>query len=184
VVTGMNSGALHTQESFYAPNTGPVVFDLTQTSTSPGRVLFVDGNPGFDYFMGRLAPEGNLRTNARSSIEQALDSLRQGGYLAAELETTAGPFVLAVTHADAANNRYFVDLVNLNIDLPADTLNQAPASTLTWLIPPALHGRGIHVTMYSADGADGTNLTATPIDQTHIQVGVPSFRTYVTIVLN
>jgi hypothetical protein len=184
VVTGMNSGALHTQESFYAPNSSPVLLDLTQTSNLPGQVLFVDGNPGFDYFMGRLAPQGNLRTNARLSIEQALNSLRQSGRLAAELETTAEPFVLAVTHADAANNRYFVDLVNLNIDLPTDTLNQAPASTLTWLVPPALRGRGIHATMYSADGSAETNLTANPTDQTHIQVGVPSFRKYVTIVLN
>jgi CheY-like chemotaxis protein len=144
--------------------------------------MFVNGNPGFDYFMGRLDPQGGLRTTARAAIEQALNSLQQSGHLAVELETTAGPFVSAVTHADVANNRYFVDLVNLDINLPADTLNLAPASTLTWLIPPALVGKDIRATMYSANGAGGTDLTTTLVDQgTRVQVAVPSFRAYVTI---
>jgi hypothetical protein len=135
--------------------------------------------------MGRLAPEGSLRTSAKFAIDQALNSLRQSGHMASELETTAGPFVLAVTHADAANNHYFVDLVNLNIDLPTDTLNRAPASTLTWCVPPALGGKGVQATMYSADGSDATTLTTIPVDQgTRIQIAVPSFRAYVTIVLN
>jgi hypothetical protein len=184
VVTGLNSGAYHTQASLYAPNSSPILFNLTQAPSAPGRALFVTGNPGFDYFMGRLDPQGSLRTSGRSAIEQAIASLRNSGHLTTEVETAAGPFVLAVTHADPTHTRYFVDLVNLNINLPKDSLNAAPASTLTWLIPAALRGKAITATLYSADRTGGMNLAATLVDQgARIQVAVPSFRVYVTIVL-
>jgi len=134
--------------------------------------------------MGRLDPAGSLRANALSTITQALASLRESGQLATELETTAGPFVLTITHTDTSTGRYFVDLANLNIDLNSDTLTPVPAATLTWLIPLPLRAEVPSVAMYSSDGTTALSLAPTLIDQgTRLQLTLPTFRAYATVVI-
>lgn len=184
IMTGSSSGSLHTQAGLYAPNPSPLLDGLRTRDVRPGYVLFVEGNPGFEFHMGQLDPAGARRVGGRTAIATALYNLRTILGLQEQIVTTAGPRIVTALHGDGLANRFFVDFVNLDIDPATDTLTPAPGSSLTWTVPAALVGRPLRVTAYDADGAGGVPLAVTTSgDGRVITVSVPGFRVYQSLVL-
>jgi hypothetical protein len=162
VVTGRDSGSLHTQTGFYAPNSSALLYNLATSSTyaASGHALFVGGNPGADFYA--------QRPGALAAISSTIDGLVANGKLTRDYAlggTLATPNVVVTEHVDTAAHRWFFDLLNTSLSIAGDhaSLAQVGSGTIRILVPndSAFTSRGVTVTILDPD-ARATTLNLKP----------------------
>jgi hypothetical protein len=190
LVTGSDAGMFQTRDFAYRANPSPILADLTTQPLTPGRALLVDGNPGFDFYLGNRGVGTNEQSApqrkeaARNKVETILASLEQGGGLRREIDLgNWGGCVWVTAYADKTHTKYFYDFLNVNFDARSDTFTPTAGGTATFALPAQLADRQIVAQFYDADRPAETRLPVTSLDSTSIAISMPSFRVYGTLVL-
>ena len=173
IVTGDDSGTVRQKPGLYAPNGSALLRDLDGT---PG-VVFLSENVGEELFLDQS------RTAGRAAIQQALDQLRSSGRLPVEVDASAlGVRVRVAVHEDADAGTAFCDLLNVDLVRSTDVLTPSQGGSVVLRVPDMLAGQAVSVTLHDADGAT-VSPSARFLDERRIEVTVPAFRVYATIVL-
>jgi uncharacterized protein (TIGR03437 family) len=173
IVTGDDAGSVRQKPGLYASNGSALLRDLDGT---PG-VVFLSENVGEEFFLDQS------RVAGRDAIAQALDQLRSSGRLPVEVDASAlGARVRVAVHEDVNAGTAFCDLLNVDLDRASDVLTPSQGGSLVLRVPDMLAGQAISVTFHDADGAV-VSPPASFLDDRRIQVTVPAFRVYATLVL-
>jgi hypothetical protein len=190
LVTGSDSGIFQTRDFAYRANPSPILADLTTQPLAPGRAMWVDGNPGFDFYLGNrgIGTHGQSATQrkeaARNTVDTLLASLEQGGGLRREIDLgTWGDRIWITAYADETQTKYFYDFLNVNFDAMADAFTPTAGGTAVVAVPSQLADRQIVAQFYDADRTRAISLPVTSLNATSISVSIPSFRVYGTLVL-
>lgn len=182
LVSGTNSGSIKPWSDLFANNTSALLYDLTTT----GQAQFVSGTPGSDFYAVHLTP-GTDRTNKLNVLKNTIENLITSGKLVREINlTNFNEFVLTSLNYDSSSSAkvFFVDLLNENYDLPRDILTAEDGGTLRINLPLDLQGKSLTVKFYDTD-QNGTSqtLTYTTVDSKTIDVNIPGFRVYGSLVI-
>ena len=182
IVTGQDSGSLHTQAGFYAPNSSALLYDLATTSSyaANGQAMFLGGNPGASYY--------TLQPGALQAISGIVDNLVANGKLKRDYElggALATQNVVVTEHVDTAAHRWFFDLLNTNLNVSGDHASMRPlgSGTIKILVPsdPSFTGRSVAVTILDPD-ARATTMTLKP-SSGYVTVPVSALSIYKSIAI-
>jgi hypothetical protein len=184
VVTGADSGRYAGVDEAFADRGSAVLADLARRPRGSGHGVYLDGRPGMDYYAtGRSSAD-------RAGIAAVVRSLRAAGRFRLDVALSGfGQVVATVNRSDASERpAVFIDLVNqqLTLDQPTATATLAPlASGTVTLTQPAAGAVTVRrAQWHDVDGSAPVSLPITRIGANAVQVAVPAFRAYGSIVLS
>jgi hypothetical protein len=120
-----------------------------------GKVLYLPDNIGMTYYN-----ESSNRAALLPAFQDAMDQIFAGED--APLISAAGiPSTIGLTlYRDEANERQFVDINNMNIDLPTDTVTPVSSLSFEAALLPSFDVPDLRVSALSPDGGVSVSITA------------------------
>jgi len=179
IISGKDSGILNTTESLYALNSKPLLYALSQNALYKNKIILTDNNPGFDFYQARLTPA--KKQKPLQEIAEILRSLMAQNQLQKQLELTKeAEKIWATLHV--SKTKFFLDLVNVNIDLKSDSISPSKSFGVSILLPQEFEKSGLKIKFYDADKTQEKILTFKRSGG-RIIFDVPGFRVYSAVIL-
>lgn len=189
VVTGERSGLYKSKKFIFDKNNKALLQKLTLQQFPKGKALFVAGNPGFDYYVGRLNPAGQQFKNAQTSIKALLASLVSQGRWNPEVEISGfNGKTRLIHHVDQTSPikpKLFVDLHNTDFSTDLDSWKDSPKGIVKFELPKSLEGKVLKVVMYSFENATAKELayTVDSANKLSVTLADSELKTFVTLVI-
>jgi len=204
IVTGQNSGSIKTKKYFYKNNSSNLLNDLVNGSySSGGKAVFVSGNPGMDFLVGREKIPAK-REPALNSIADTFINLIESGNYELELDTeradaegTISDKIHTVTHWNMEKGIFFIDFVNENIvvtniteveagtEETAEIPPLAPTSSMTIKVklPEYFKDKVLEMTVLNPDKTqyDKVVIPVSTDENGVFEIMVPSFRVFASL---
>jgi hypothetical protein len=187
--SGADAASISTKKHLYNPNS-VTMSDFARSN--PQGIQKLEGNPGFEYFAGRRGASGNDAIAALNTITNTLSSLVSRGRLGGNLAFMGGFFpgsnwgntVRATMHVDRTGNKYFMDLVNIDINYASDTeIRPTPQGSIKLVLPESLRNKNLRIRSYDADTATDPDPVFSKPDSSHLQIELNPFRLYKLLVI-
>ena len=180
IVTGTYSGSIQTQNAIYAPNSGPLLYNLGAQNIAPGSVTLLNSNPGFDYFVSRVPQYATRRAGAAQTIGQIFTTLNSQSRWQSELNASSigGTFFLTLHQSESYEPpAVFVDILNTNFNRTTDQFINSAGGTLKVALTAPLISQNIVIDWIETDSST-SRLSFQMVDANHIAITIPPFRAY------
>ncbi len=185
IISGEDAGRYQGIEQNFAKNDSPLLYDLTINIPSNGNVLFVEDESDTEFYTYHLDATWGYGSDELAILKEAIDSLVHMGALARQselLDFNEGT-IRAIMHADTEEERWFVDLLNTNINLTTDVITPSEGGTLILTLPEEVD-RVPTFTFYDTDKEAPYKLEAKTLDDGRVELSIPGFRMYGSLIID
>ncbi|MEN8157757.1 MAG: T9SS type A sorting domain-containing protein [Bacteroidota bacterium] len=185
IISGKNAGRYQGIKQNFTKNDSPLLYDLTLNKPTNGNVLFIKEEADTEFYIYHLDRTWSYGANELAVLKESIDSLVNMGALARQTELVGfnEGKVRAIMHADRSEERWFVDLLNTNINLTYDIITPSEGGTLILTLPEELV-RTPTYSFYDTDVEKPYKLEAETMADGRVELTIPGFRMYGSLVID
>ncbi len=189
VVTGEDAGKVDIMENNYAKHDKCLLVDLAESYSGNGNVIYFEQDPTIDYFKRHKNSDiETIRELYLNDIEAIVNDIFDKGYAhrLVTFENLPDSVETTLNYSPMENN-YFLDIVNMQIDVESDTVTPISDGVVAKLrLPSQLWGKTLVVEQFTADKnkfielENGVDYT---IENEYITVNLKGFNVYSTLII-
>ncbi|MEN8202693.1 MAG: T9SS type A sorting domain-containing protein [Bacteroidota bacterium] len=184
VISGQEAGRYQGTEQAFAQNNTALLYELTRNAPVGGTVLFLENNRDMQFYVDHLNSHTQYGNSSLERLKEVMDSLISMEVLDREIELAGFKEgrIRAIMHADRTAGRWYVDLLNTDIDLKNDLITPSTGGTLILTLPLEV-SRNTTYTLYDSDSETPITLQGQRLEDGRVQLEIPGFRIYTSLVI-
>jgi hypothetical protein len=186
IVTGQNAGAEGLRDTQFKTYEKPILVDLAKTFKGKGKVVYISSDPTVDAYKDKS--NVNLFNTCKVAVTKIFSGLSDDKKYTKDLTLSGfNDETLVSLNQDQSNSKFYVDLVNRNIDIDSDVMKTKQSGKITVKVPDWVNTNDLKVNIYLVNS---NTVKLAPIQKTvkasngYITLDIPSFDYYASVVVS
>lgn len=190
VITSTYAGELASSKNSFAKNDEALLVKLAKEYSGAGKIVYYEEDPTMFYFqLNKTSDVADVYDFCLIDIENMVNEWYTDGTMTKLVSfenIDALASVVTTLHYAPTNNKYFLDIVNMQYNCDEDTLAPMPETIKATLrLPSQLWGRELSVSVMTSDKEEAIVLDSTQftVNEAEISINIPTFDVYGCVII-